>query len=66
QIKDWEIDRHQSDVESIKSLFSIFNISTDTLLGFENEQDDALLFILSDVKKAHEELYGRQKGRLAN
>ncbi len=66
QMKHWETDRHQPDVESIKTLASIFRISTDTLLNFENEQDDALLALLqSDVKKAYEELDGRQKGRFA-
>ncbi|MGE6548095.1 helix-turn-helix domain-containing protein [Bacillus mycoides] len=65
QMKHWETDRHQPDVESIKTLASIFRISTDTLLGFENEQDGALLLLLSDVKKAYEELDGRQKGRYA-
>ncbi|HDR7611425.1 TPA: helix-turn-helix transcriptional regulator [Bacillus mycoides] len=66
QMKHWETDRHQPDVGSIKNLASIFRISTDTLLGFENEQDGALLeLLLSDVKKAYEELDGRQKGRFA-
>ncbi|WP_242262167.1 helix-turn-helix domain-containing protein [Bacillus cereus group sp. BfR-BA-01453] len=66
QMKHWETDRHQPDVESIKTLASIFRISTDTLLGFENEQDDALLSLLQkDIKKAYEELDGRQKGRFA-
>lgn len=66
QIKHWETDRHQPDIESIKILASFFRISTDTLLGFENEQDDALLaLLLGDVKKAYEELDGRQKGRFA-
>ncbi|CAM4388093.1 XRE family transcriptional regulator [Bacillus manliponensis] len=66
QMKHWETDRHQPDVESIKTLASIFRISTDTLLNFENEQDDALLSLLQkDVKRAYEELDGRQKGRFA-
>lgn len=66
QIKHWETDRHQPDIESVKTLASIFRISTDTLLNYENDQDDALLaLLLSDVKKAYEELDGRQKGRFA-
>ncbi|OPA38128.1 helix-turn-helix domain-containing protein [Bacillus cereus] len=66
QMKHWETDRHQPDVESIKTLASIFRISTDALLNFENEQDDSLLALLqSDIKKAYEELDGRQKGRFA-
>lgn len=66
QIKHWETDRHQPDIESVKTLSSFFRISTDTLLNFENEQDDPLLaLLLSDVKKAYEELDGRQKGRFA-
>ncbi|MCU5406931.1 helix-turn-helix domain-containing protein [Bacillus cereus] len=66
QIKHWETDRHQPDVESLKCLCSIFGISTDTLIGFENEQNDPLLdLLLSDVRRTYNDLDGRQQGRFA-
>lgn len=66
QIKHWETDRHQPDVDSIKLLSSIFKITTDTLLGFENEQNDPLLdLLLSDIQKDYNKLDGREQGRYA-
>ncbi|HEK9103358.1 TPA: helix-turn-helix transcriptional regulator [Bacillus pseudomycoides] len=66
QIKNWETDRHEPDLESLRLLASFFNTSIDTLLGFENKPNDALLDLLvSDVKKAYAELDGRQQGRFA-
>lgn len=41
----WETDWHQPDVESLKCLCSIFGISTDTLIGFENEQNNPLPYL---------------------
>lgn len=45
QIKNWETDRHEPDLESLKVLASFFNTSTDALLNFENRKEDALLGI---------------------
>lgn len=66
QIKHWETDRHQPDVESIISLCSIFKITSDTLIGFENEQNDPLLdLLLSDIQKDYSALNGREQGKYA-
>lgn len=66
QIKHWETDRHQPDVESIKYLCSIFGISSDTLLGFEDERDDPLFdLLLSDIKKDYSKLNGSEQGQYA-
>ncbi|MBO1624571.1 helix-turn-helix domain-containing protein [Bacillus arachidis] len=66
QIKHWETDRHQPDLESVKSLAAFFNTSIDTLLSFESRKNDALLdLLLNDVKRAYEDLDGRQQGRFA-
>lgn len=66
QIKHWETDRHQPDVESIKALCSIFGISSDTLLGFDDERNDSLLdLLLSDVKRDYNKLNGREQGKYA-
>lgn len=66
QIKNWETDRHEPDLESLKVLASFFNTSTDALLNFENRKEDALLGLLfNDIQRAYEELDGRQQGRFA-
>ncbi|MBD5798387.1 transcriptional regulator [Bacillus pseudomycoides] len=66
QIKHWETDRHQPDVESIKSLCSIFGVSSDALLGFEDERNDPLLdLLLSDVRRDYNRLNGREQGQYA-
>ncbi|MGG1339922.1 helix-turn-helix transcriptional regulator [Bacillus toyonensis] len=66
QIKNWEVDRHEPDLESLKVLASFFNTSIDRLLSFEDEKEDALLELLfNDVQRAYEELDGRQQGRFA-
>lgn len=66
QIKHWETDRHQPDVESIKSLCSIFGITSDALLGFEDERNDQLLdLLLSDIKRDYNKLNGREQGQYA-
>ncbi|MFV1457121.1 helix-turn-helix domain-containing protein [Bacillus mycoides] len=66
QIKNWETNRHEPDLQSLKLLASFFNTSTDALLNFENRKEDALLGLLfNDIQRAYEELDGRQKGRYA-
>ncbi|MGS0480079.1 helix-turn-helix domain-containing protein [Bacillus mycoides] len=66
QIKNWEVDRHEPDLESLKVLASFFNTSTDALLNFENRKEDELLELLfNDVQRAYEELDGRQQSRFA-
>ncbi|PFB24104.1 MULTISPECIES: helix-turn-helix transcriptional regulator [Bacillus cereus group] len=66
QIKNWETDRHEPDLESLKVLASFFNTSTDALLNFENRKEDALLELLfNDIQRAYEELDGHQQGRFA-
>ncbi|MGG0360319.1 helix-turn-helix transcriptional regulator [Bacillus tropicus] len=66
QIKHWETDRHQPDVESLKTLCSIFGITSDALLGFEDERNDELLdLLLSDIKRDYNKLNGREQGKYA-
>lgn len=66
QIKNWETDRHEPDLQSLQVLASFFNTSTDVLLGFENKKEDDLLGLLfNDIQRAYEELDGRQQGRFA-
>ncbi|OSX90324.1 hypothetical protein BTJ45_03538 [Bacillus mycoides] len=62
QIKNWEVDRHEPDLESLKVLASFFNTSIDRLLSFEDVKEDALLEL---VQRAYEELDGLQQGRFA-
>ena len=66
QLKNWETDRYEPDIESIRILASFFNVTTDTLIGFENEQNDALLdLLLSDIQKDYSKLDGREQGQYA-
>ncbi|MED1010718.1 helix-turn-helix domain-containing protein [Bacillus mycoides] len=66
QIKHWETDRHQPDVESIKALCVIFGVSSDALLGFDDERNDSLLdLLLSDVKRDYNKLNGSEQGKYA-
>lgn len=67
QIKHWETDRHQPDLESIIVMAKFFKTSTDDLIGFQNDEKDELLaLLLSDIKRAYEELEdGRQQGKFA-
>ncbi|PEB52491.1 transcriptional regulator [Bacillus sp. AFS098217] len=66
QIKNWETDRHEPDLQSLKVLASFFNTSTDALLSFESKKEDELLGLLfNDIQRAYEELDGRQQGRFA-
>ncbi|PER25388.1 helix-turn-helix domain-containing protein [Bacillus cereus] len=66
QIKNWETDRHEPDLESLKILASYFNTSTDSLLSFNSKKEDELLELLfNDIQRAYEELDGRQQGRFA-
>lgn len=66
QLKNWETDRHEPDLESLKIIASFFNVTTDTLLGFENEQNDPLLdLLLSDIQKDYNKLNGREQGKYA-
>lgn len=66
QLKNWETDRHEPDLESLRILASFFNTSTDILLGFfDNEKDELLALLLDDIKRAYKELDGREQGRFA-
>lgn len=66
QLKNWETDRHEPDLESLKTLASFFNVTTDTLIGFENERNDPLLdLLLSDIQNDYSALNGREQGRYA-
>ncbi|MBR9689135.1 MULTISPECIES: helix-turn-helix transcriptional regulator [Bacillus] len=66
QLKNWETDRYEPDLGSLKILASFFNVTTDTLLGFENEQNDPLLdLLLSDIQKDYSKLDGREQGQYA-
>lgn len=66
QLKNWETDRHEPDLESLKTLASFFNVTTDTLIGFENEQNDPLLdLLLSDIQNDYSALNGREQGKYA-
>lgn len=66
QIKNWETNRHEPDLESLKVLAAFFNTSIDRLLSFENTKEDPLLGLLfNDIQRAYEELDGRQQGRFA-
>ncbi|MGG1152785.1 helix-turn-helix domain-containing protein [Bacillus wiedmannii] len=66
QIKNWETDRHEPDLESLKVIASFFNTSTDVLLNIGNKKEDELLGLLfNDIQRAYEELDGRQQGRFA-
>jgi transcriptional regulator with XRE-family HTH domain len=66
QLKNWETDRYEPDLGSLRILASFFNVTTDTLLGFENEQNDPLLdLLLSDIQKDYSNLNGREQGQYA-
>ncbi|MGQ8866432.1 helix-turn-helix transcriptional regulator [Bacillus sp. NA_145.1] len=66
QLKNWETDRYEPDVAGLRTLASFFNVTIDTLLGFENEQNDRLLdLLLSDVQRDYNGLDGRQQGQYA-
>lgn len=66
QIKNWETDRHEPDLNSLQIFASFFNTSTDILLGFDLQKKDPLLnLLLNDIQRTYEELNGHQQGRFA-
>jgi transcriptional regulator with XRE-family HTH domain len=66
QLKNWETDRYEPDLAGLMNLASFFNVTIDTLLGFENEQNDPLLdLLLSDIQNDYSKLNGREQGKYA-
>ncbi|PFW97458.1 helix-turn-helix domain-containing protein [Bacillus pseudomycoides] len=67
QIKNWETDRFQPDLETLISIASFFNVSLDVLVGFSNEfQDEPIQQVLSEAQATYGALDEDQKERFCN
>ncbi|MGI0534992.1 helix-turn-helix transcriptional regulator [Bacillus pfraonensis] len=64
QIKNWETDRFQPDLETLFNIASFFNVSLDVLVGFSNEfQDEPIQQVLSEAQSTYGSLDEAQKER---
>jgi len=67
QIKNWETDRFQPDLETLISIASFFNVSLDVLVGFSNEfQDEPIQKVISETQATYGVLDEDQKERFCN
>ncbi|MBO1583001.1 helix-turn-helix transcriptional regulator [Bacillus sp. XF8] len=64
QIKNWETDRYQPDIDTLVSIASFFNVSVDVLIGFENDfNKEPLQELLSDIQTTYAALNESQRER---
>lgn len=64
QIKNWETDRYQPDIDTLIIIASFFNVSVDALIGFANEFDEEpLMELLSNVQTTYAALNEQQRER---
>lgn len=64
QIKNWETDRFQPDLETLFNIASFFNVSLDVLVGFSNEfQDESIQQVLSEAQSTYGALDEAQRER---
>ncbi|OUB92492.1 MULTISPECIES: helix-turn-helix domain-containing protein [Bacillus cereus group] len=64
QIKNWETNRYEPDIETLIIIASFFNVSVDTLIGFESKFDgEPLQELLSNVQTTYAALNEQQRGR---
>lgn len=64
QIKNWETDRYQPDIDTLVIIASFFNVSVDALIGFTNEFDEEpLTELLSNVQTTYAALNEQQRER---
>ncbi|HHT7086665.1 TPA: helix-turn-helix domain-containing protein [Bacillus cereus] len=64
QIKNWETDRYQPDIDTLVSIASFFNVSVDVLIGFKNNfEDEPLQELLSNVQTTYTALNEHQRER---
>ncbi|MGH1326641.1 helix-turn-helix domain-containing protein [Bacillus pretiosus] len=64
QIKNWETDRYQPDIDTLVIIASFFNVSVDALIGFTNEFDEEpLMELLSNVQTTYAALNEHQRKR---
>ncbi|KAA1803605.1 HTH-type transcriptional regulator ImmR [Bacillus cereus] len=67
QIKNWETDRFQPDLETLISIASFFNVSLDVLVGYSNEfQDEPIQKVISETQATYGALDEAQKERFCN
>ncbi|MED1382110.1 helix-turn-helix transcriptional regulator [Bacillus mycoides] len=67
QIKNWETDRFQPDIETLASIASFFNVSLDVLVGFSNNfEDEPIQQVISEARSTFGALDEAQKERFCN
>ncbi|WP_312498217.1 helix-turn-helix domain-containing protein [Bacillus luti] len=64
QIKNWENDRYQPDIDTLVSIASFFNVSVDVLIGFNTDfKKEPLQELLSTVQTTYAVLNEQQRER---
>lgn len=64
QIKNWETDRYQPDIDTLVIIASFFNVSVDVLIGFKSDfEDEPLRELLSNVQTTYTTLNEHQRER---
>ncbi|PEQ63628.1 helix-turn-helix domain-containing protein [Bacillus cereus] len=64
QIKNWETDRYQPDIDTLILIASFFNVSVDVLIGFKSDfENEPLQKLLSNVQTTYTALNEQQRER---
>ncbi|PFW60806.1 helix-turn-helix domain-containing protein [Bacillus sp. AFS075034] len=67
QIKNWETDRFQPDIETLVSIASFFNVSLDVLVGYSNEfKEESIQEVITETQTTYGALDEAQKERFCN
>ncbi|MDC2867544.1 helix-turn-helix domain-containing protein [Bacillus sp. BP-3] len=64
QIKNWETDRYQPDIDILVTIASFFNVSVNVLIGFQSDfKDEPLQELLSHAQSTYAALDELQRER---
>lgn len=67
QIKNWETDRYQPDINTLILIASFFNVSVNVLIGFQNDfKDEPLQELITHAQTTYAALDESQRERFCN